>query len=151
MLELWRPRLAWWLRGGIVLFALVWIGVFAIGWSLDPYEHGRARLMETHTQLGLQPCTFNTLAGFPCPSCGMTTSFALFVRGDLANSLRANFAGTLLAGIGTVYVVWGLATAWLGRWAWIRDPEPWLLRCIILFVSAMMIRWGIVLLTRSWT
>ena len=51
--------------------------------------------METHRQLGLPPCTFKEMTGLPCPSCGMTSSFALLVRGDVMNSLRANAVGTL--------------------------------------------------------
>ena len=35
--------------------------------------------MGTHQQLGLPPCNFVTLTGYPCPACGMTTSFALLV------------------------------------------------------------------------
>ena len=50
--------------------------------------------MATHTQLGMPPCNFVVMTGKPCPACGMTTSFALLVRGDVGASLRANWAGT---------------------------------------------------------
>ena len=53
--------------------------------------------MATHTQLGMPPCNFVVMTGKPCPACGMTTSFALLVRGDVRASLRANWAGTLIA------------------------------------------------------
>jgi len=51
----------------------------------------------THTQLGLQHCTFFERTGLPCPSCGMTTSWAWFVRGNLVASLYVQPMGTVLA------------------------------------------------------
>jgi hypothetical protein len=51
----------------------------------------------THTQLGLAECQFLRTSGIPCPSCGMTTSFAWFVRGDILASLYVQPMGTLLA------------------------------------------------------
>src|SRR5262245_22992061 len=91
-----RPRegtfLDVWVRAALVVMAVALVMVFAIAWRLDPYtEDGTARSMATHRQLGLPPCTFMEVTGVPCPSCGMTTSFALLIRGDVANSLRANW------------------------------------------------------------
>jgi hypothetical protein len=34
----------------------------------------------THRQLGLPPCAFLHFTGFPCPSCGLTTSVAHAAR-----------------------------------------------------------------------
>ncbi|MGA2499866.1 MAG: DUF2752 domain-containing protein [Tepidisphaeraceae bacterium] len=51
----------------------------------------------THQELGLRPCQFERQFGVPCPTCGMTTSFAYFVRGRLLPSLYVQPMGTMLA------------------------------------------------------
>jgi hypothetical protein len=51
----------------------------------------------THQQLGLAECQFLRASGIPCPSCGMTTSFAWFVRGNIVASLWVQPMGTFLA------------------------------------------------------
>jgi hypothetical protein len=51
----------------------------------------------THRQLGLPPCTAVLLWGKPCPACGMTTSWAWFMRGRWGASLQANPGGFFLA------------------------------------------------------
>lgn len=43
---------------------------------LSPSPNG----LGTHQQLGLPPCFFHQMTGIPCPTCGMTTSFAHTVR-----------------------------------------------------------------------
>jgi len=53
--------------------------------------------VSSHESIGLARCQFLATSGIPCPSCGMTTSFAHFVRGNLAASLWVQPMGTLLA------------------------------------------------------
>lgn len=55
------------------------------------------RNMGTHRQLGLLPCGFLTMTGYPCPTCGMTTAFAHTVRGRWGKAIRSQAAGFLLA------------------------------------------------------
>ena len=69
----------------------------------------------THTQLGLQPCQFLARTGVPAPTCGMTTSFAWFVRGNIVASLYVQPMGTALAGAAAATVVAGLYVAGTGR------------------------------------
>ncbi len=55
----------------------------ALGLALtpDPAGHG------THTALGLPPCGMLVVTGRPCPTCGVTTAFALAVRGRFQEAL----------------------------------------------------------------
>lgn len=56
----------------------------------DPHGHG------THMQLGLPPCGFMVYFGYPCPGCGMTTSFAHLARAEMVSAFVANPFGLLL-------------------------------------------------------
>jgi hypothetical protein len=137
----------WWGRVILVVLAALASLVIALAVYLDPYKpDGTARLLETHRQLGLPECTFKLAVGVPCPSCGMTTSFALLVRGDVWHSLRANVAGTLLAGLTLGFIPWALLSATRGYLLYVQSLERTLFRLVMLFVVLMMVRWGIVLL-----
>jgi hypothetical protein len=140
------PALNLWGRGWLLAIALGLIGVFAIAAWLNPYEaDGRARRLETHLQLGLPPCSFRVLTGLPCPSCGMTTSFALLMHGDLENSLRANAVGTLLALFGLALLPWSLASLLRKRLLFIVSVERTVLVMVIIFVVLLLTRWLVVL------
>jgi ABC-type sugar transport system permease subunit len=142
-----RRPLPLWVRLGLVLLVTGWVAVFAVAVSLNPYDdRGTARTMETHRQLGLPPCNFKEITGAPCPSCGMTTSFALLVRGDVWSSLLANCAGTALATLGLVFVPWGLACAVAGRFVLVRSLETLAFRLCMVFLVLLFGRWGLVLL-----
>ena len=135
-----------WLRTLLVSMAALLVAVFGIAMWLNPYrEDGAARRLETHLQLGLPECTFKALTGKPCPSCGMTTSFALFVRGDLLNSLRANCVGTLLATFCLVLIPYSLVSACRGRYVFLLSVEWLLPRFIVVFCVLLLLRWGVVL------
>lgn len=146
-----RAELAWWARAVLLVVALLFVALFGIAFLLDPYRDGRVWQEGTHRQLGLPPCTMKGVTGLPCPSCGMSTSFALLVRGDLVNSARANWVGMLLALTGLLYVPWGVACAWKGRWLGIRNVEPLFIRLVLGFLLLLFVRWGIVLATMGWS
>jgi hypothetical protein len=145
------PVLQGWARGLLVGMALGLVAVFVTAWKLNPYgEDGAPLRMETHRQLGLPPCTFYDITGLPCPSCGMTTSFALLVRGDVANSLRANAVGTLLALFCLALIPWSLASVACKRSLFVRSLERALTVVVLLLLGAMMLRWAIVLGLAWW-
>lgn len=131
-----------WVRMLLILVGLGWVGIFAIAFWLNPYQDGRPLMEATHRQLGLPACNFKVLTGVPCPSCGMTTSFALLMHGDVANSLRANFAGALLALFGLAYIPWSLASMWRGRWLGTTNVEAWFIRIVFAWVALMLLRWA---------
>jgi hypothetical protein len=56
----------------------------------NPAGHG------THTQLGLPPCGFIVLTGYPCPGCGLTTCFSAMAHFDPIAAAAANPFGVML-------------------------------------------------------
>lgn len=56
----------------------------------DPRGYG------THEQLGLAPCGLRETLGFPCPTCGVTTSLSHSVRGEVAAAWGTQPLGLLL-------------------------------------------------------
>jgi hypothetical protein len=139
------PVLSLWVRGVLVGLALGLGIVFAIALWLDPYDaDGLPLKMEAHRQLGLPPCTFFAVTGLPCPSCGMTTSFALLMHGDPWNSLKANAVGTLLAVVCLLFIPWSLACVFCKRTVFIRSIEKTVTVLVLAFLGLMLLRWGIV-------
>ncbi len=64
------------------------------------------------------PCTFKTMLGLPCLSCGMTRAFAALSHGQLALAWSYNKLSPL------VYLgFWGLA--WWGTWHAGRALRDW--------------------------
>jgi Protein of unknown function (DUF2752) len=141
------PVMSWWARGTVLAMATIMTAVFGVAIWLNPYdEEGRPRLSETHRQLGLPPCTFKDMVGVPCPSCGMTSSFAHLVRGDLKNSLRANAVGTLLALTGALAIPWLALCGLTGRPYLMATLERGMLGIAVMFLTFLFLRWAIVLL-----
>lgn len=146
-----RPRPArranWAVRGVLVAMAAAMVLVFYVATRVRPYESdGSPMRMASHQTLGLPGCRFNELTGTPCPSCGMTTSFALLVRGDVWNSLRANWVGTVLAVFCLLFIPWSLVSAVRGRFLGVRNVEAALAFLVGVFTVVMLGRWGVVLL-----
>jgi hypothetical protein len=70
----------------------------------------------THSSsLHMQPCQFLERTHLPCPGCGMTTSFAWFVRGNLLAAVYVQPMGAMLAALAGCAVWAGLYVAVTGR------------------------------------
>lgn len=95
----------------------------------------------THEQLGLPECGFLMVTGYPCPSCGMTTSWAWLTRGDLMKSIRSNAGGTMLGILCLVFGVWMLISGIRGRWFMGVPTSFWLFVLLGSTVGVTLIGW----------
>lgn len=133
------PKLHWYVRGLFVVFGTGLISLLIVAMCLTPSEKGYG----THTQLGLQPCSLTSIVGVRCPSCGMTTSWAHFVRGNIFQSLKSNSGGTMLALASAIAGPWLLVSGIIGRW-WVRQPNEWVVVAVAaVIVVVTMVDWGI--------
>ena len=145
--EIVPDRLATWVRVVLAGMAACFAGVLGVAAWINPYTpEGGRRTMSTHTQLGLPPCTFAEVYGKPCPSCGMTTSFALLMHGDPVGSAKANWVGGLLAAYLAALVPWGVIGAWRGRHLWVRSGELLLTVSVGVVLALTLGRWAVVML-----
>jgi hypothetical protein len=102
------------------------VAVIGLGVCLEPDARGHG----THEQLGLPPCPMIQLTGYPCPTCGFTTSLAHMARLQLGSALAAHILGASVFLIACGLLLWtalaplmGLSpTAALGvvksAWGW---------------------------------
>jgi hypothetical protein len=136
-------------RATLIAVAVALTGVFAAAIRINPYdENGNPRTMSSHTQLGLPPCNFVVLTGKPCPSCGMTTSFALLVRGDVFASMRANWVGSVICLLWAGTLVWAVASGVRGKPLFIPPGRGELVFTVITggVLTLMLARWAVVLI-----
>jgi len=97
---------------------LVWGGaavccaaVLTLARWLQPDDRG----FGTHQQLGMPPCSFVLTTGLPCPTCGMTTAFALVMHGHPWLAVLTQPAGAVLCLATAVLLVLATRTAVTGR------------------------------------
>ena len=77
--------------------ALAAVSLLVMAVTLKPSPSG----IGTHRAMGFAACEFERTTRLPCPTCGMTTSFAWFVRGNWLASFYVQpmgFAVALFAG-----------------------------------------------------
>ena len=98
-----EPRtttLSWQYRVLALISGMGVLTLLLVARSLEPETRG----FGTHQQLGLPPCTSVVLFGMRCPSCGMTTSWSLTMRGRLLEAGAVNAGGLFLSIIALAYL-----------------------------------------------
>jgi hypothetical protein len=131
------PGLAWWKRAIAVAGGVVLLTLLVTAALLRPSKSG----MGTHRQLGLPPCSLVMVAGIRCPSCGMTTSWAHLMRGNVVGSVRANAGGTLFALAALVSGPWLLVSGVKGRWVMWTPDDRLLLGIGLTMIGVTLIDW----------
>lgn len=124
-------------RGLLATWGLFLAAGFTLAASLDPDPRG----FGTHQRLGLPPCTTRTLFGISCPSCGMTTSFANFVRGRFLQAAQANTSGLLLATVCAVQLPWIAASVARGRLIGVWRPDRLALAVALPLATFCLAEW----------
>jgi hypothetical protein len=128
-------------RTGRVLLGL-WCLFLVAGFSTAAMLSPDPRGFGTHQRLGLPPCTIRVLSGVRCPTCGMTTSFANFVRGRFAASARANAAGFCLAWVCAVQLPWCVVSLRRGKLWGVEQPDRWLLSILGGLLALSLLQWA---------
>jgi len=131
--------------------SLVAIGsatVLGVAMTLTPSPTG----VGTHTQLGLPPDPILHATDVPMPGCGMTTSFAWFVRGKLLASIFIEPMGALLAALTATAVPLGLFIGITGRPVH-RRLAPLLRRRVLVILiafAALSWSWKVLIHVNGW-
>lgn len=81
-------KITWGNLAACFLLFSFWIVLFSL--TPDPRGFG------THEQLFLPPCFFHWLTQLPCPACGLTTSFAHLVNGNIMQAIHTHRLSPIL-------------------------------------------------------
>ena len=82
-------------RLGAMIVLVPSVAVLSTAVMLTPDPTG----VGTHRQLGLDTCTVLLLSGWPCPMCGMTTTFSLLAHGQIWQGIVNQPFGSVLFGL----------------------------------------------------
>ena len=116
-------------------------GVLWLAWWLEPAAQGHG----THQQLGLNGCTVLTLTGWPCPMCGMTTTFSLMADLRIVEATWNQPFGVVLflltlatLSIAVAELIWP-TDRWRRLWRWLAPWEMW---AAALFMVGLGLGWA---------
>lgn len=131
-----------WQRTAVGIIGLILIVLLITAARLSPNPAG----LGTHQQMGFPPCSSIMLWGMRCPACGMTTSWAHLMHGEIIQSARVNTGGLLLGLLAIVGGPWLLISSIRGRW-WLAEPDAhWVLAIsgVVMFVTLVQWIWRLV-------
>lgn len=100
-----------WLKLLAFLGAAIPLSLLGVASQLEPASAG----LGTHQQLGLPPCSMRVMFGLRCPGCGMTTSWAYFMRGSWVTSAMTNLGGFLLAIYSLAFALFSIRSFFSGQ------------------------------------
>lgn len=137
LLGLSASKFVGWHRVGLILTGLGLMAGLVVARMLVPDASG----MGTHRQLGFGQCSFMSWFGMPCPSCGMTTSWAHLVRGQWRESIACNAGGFLFGCLAIFCGPWLMVSGIRGRWVYPAVGFPTLLVLAVLTFFAVFGQW----------
>ena len=140
----WLPPLPAAARSLALLAGLGLAALLAVAAWLTPNEQG----FGTHQQLGLPRCSVLEMFHVRCPACGMTTSWAYTVRGQLWRAAAANCGGTLLAVLAIGLAPWLLVSGVRGRWLGGPPSAEIAVTLAACVLGVTLLDWSVRLLTR---
>ena len=124
-----------------MLLGVPCLAVLAAAAMLDPAGGGHG----THEQMGIPPCSLLSQTGWPCPSCGLTTSVTATAHGELGLAWRSQPFGLPLFVLLTAGALGGVAELVGGRSLLHRvRPRLW---WVWVLVGGMAVGWGYKALT----
>ncbi len=137
-----RKNLTWFTRVLALMTGILLLALLVIARGLTPSPSG----FGTHQQLGLPPCTAIVLLDIPCPACGMTTSWAHTMRGNLVAAAQSNAGGMLLALIAMAFLPASCYFFLRGK----ASTDGWfslvLAICLVAALGVSLVQWVIRLL-----
>lgn len=145
----WDDRFSFPLRFFLVFSGAIPIILLAIASQLEPNSKGYG----THQQISLPiplegmpktlpPCSFKVMTGGkPCPSCGMTTSWANLMKGRVINSWNANPGGMFLGLAAIFFGPWMFVSGLAGKWIVAPPSERLLIFGSLLIFGTTLATW----------
>lgn len=122
------------LHAGIVFYCST--GMAILAW-LPPNPAG----FGTHQALGLPACLFKSVLGIPCPSCGLTTSLAHLLHGEIIASWTVHPAGLFFFAAGLLLIavnLYGIVVPF--RWG-VIVARRWFHRTIVSSMGVFLLMW----------